>query len=412
MPGVVIVGAGQAGVQLAVSLREGGYGGAVTLIGDEPGQPYQRPPLSKGYLLGKLDENSLHLRAEAFFEQRGITVSAGHRVTAVDRAKRRVSLDDGSCLDYEHLVLATGSRNRVLNVPGAGLRNVLSLRSLHDAKHLQAAMAGKRHAVVVGAGFIGMEFAAVAATLGLPVTVVEAADRVMARSSSPEIAEWFQRRHQARGTTFRLGSGVSAVEGGNGVAEAVILADGRRLAADLVLVAVGVVPNAELAEAAGLPVRNGVEVDSHLLTPDPNISAIGDCASGPSVHAPGMVRLESVQNAVDQAKTVAARLCGKPQPYVGVPWFWSDQGPDKLQIAGMVGDCGERLLCGDMDRGKFSVLSFRRGFFVGAESVNRPTDHMAARRLLGAGTPLEFARAAQAGFDLAAFVSAQRAAAA
>lgn len=338
-------------------------------------------------------------------------MSAGRRVTAIDRVARRLDLDDGSVLGYGHLVLATGTRNRILRVPGADLRNVLSLRSLQDARLLRAAMDGKRRVVIIGAGFIGMEFAAVAASVGLSVTVVEAGEGAMGRSSSPEIAQWFQRRHEERGVSFRFGASVVSIDGCDGQAAGVTLGDGSKLAADLVLVAVGVVPNAELAEAAGLPVHNGIEVDEHLLTPDPSISAIGDCASGPSVHAPGMLRLESVQNAVDQAKTVAARLCGKPAPYVGIPWFWSDQGADKLQIAGLVGRCPDRLITGGRETGRFSVLSFRGGVFVGAESVNRPTDHMAARRLLQAGVPLEFEQAARADFDLAAFASAKKTAA-
>lgn len=407
----MIVGAGQAGAQLAVSLRDAGYDRAVTLVGDEPGLPYQRPPLSKAYLLGKLGEDGLNLRAGPFFEKQSIGIEAGHRVIAIDRGGNRVGLEDGRWLGYEHLVLATGTRNRPLPVPGAGLANVLSLRSLHDARLLRSALEGKREAVVIGAGFIGMEFAAVASARGLQVTVVEAAARVMARSSSPEISAWFQRRHEARGVQFRSGDGVVGIEGEDGAAAAVVLADGTRLPAGLVLVAVGVVPNAELASAAGLRVENGIVVDGHLQTSDPAISAIGDCAAAPSVHRPGLLRLESVQNAVDQAKTLAPRLTGKPVPYGAVPWFWSDQGADKLQIAGLVDGCPQRVTVGDMDLAKFSVLSFDAGRIAGAESVNRPTDHMAARRLINGGAALTYDQAAKAGFDLVAFVSASRAAA-
>jgi len=411
VPGVVVVGSGQAGVQTAVSLRDMGYDRPVTLIGDEPGLPYQRPPLSKAYLLGKLEETGLHLRAESFFHKQNIALEDGRRATRIERDRRRVHLDDGRALDYEHLVLATGTRNRTLRVAGSDLADVMSLRSLDDARRLRAAMAGKRHAVVIGAGFIGMEFAAVAASVGNAVTVIEAGSRVMGRSSSPEITEWFQDRHESRGVTFHFGANVVGIEGKDGRAAGVVTADGQHFPADLVLVGIGVVPNAELAEKAGLAIHNGISVDAHLSTSDPHISAIGDCASGPSVHAPGVLRLESVQNAVDQAKTVAARLTGNPAPYVGVPWFWSDQGPDKLQIAGLVNDCSQRLVVGSTAAGRFSVLSFRDGRFVGAESVNRPTDHMAARRLLQAGIPLDIGQAARADFDLAAFVSAHRAAA-
>jgi len=388
-----------------------GYGGAVTLIGDEPGLPYQRPPLSKAYLLGKMDATALSLRAESFFERQAIAVRHGCRVTDIERDARHVRLSDGSTLPYEHLVLATGTRNRVLPVPGNDLADVLSLRSLADAAALKAAMTGKSDAVVIGAGFIGMEFAAVASGLGLAATVVEAGPRVMARATSPQIGHWFEARHRARGVTFLFDTGVTGIEGRDGVATGVILSDGRHVPAELVLVAVGVVANVELAQAAGLAVDNGIVVDEHLLTADPHISAIGDCATSPSVHAPGLLRLESVQNAVDQAKSVAARLAGRPAPYINVPWFWSDQGPDKLQIAGLVGDATERLPIGAPDSGRFSVLAFRDGRFVGAESVNRPTDHMAVRRLLAAGTRLSPDQAAAADFDLATLVSASRAAA-
>lgn len=394
-----------------MSLREGGYAGPVTLIGDEPALPYQRPPLSKAYLVGKLDAAALSLRTESFFKEKGIDVLHGRRVAAIDRAGRRVHLETGEGLHYEHLVLATGTRNRELLVPGSELGNVMSLRSLRDATVLRAAMAGKRRAVVAGAGFIGMEFAAVASSLGLEVTVIETASRALARSCSPEIAEWLQRRHGARGVTFLFGAGVKALNGRDGQVGSAVLFDGGWVAAELVLVAVGVVPNAELAEAAGLAVQNGIIVDEHLLTADPSVSAVGDCASAPSVHVAGLVRLESVQNAIDQAKTVAARLVGRPAPYASVPWFWSDQGPDKLQIAGLVGTGTRTLRTGDEGAERFSVLSFRQDGFVGAESINRPADHMAARRLLQAGTLLTYDQAARANFDLPAFAAASRTAA-
>lgn len=394
-----------------MSLRDAGYRGAITLIGDEPGLPYQRPPLSKAYLLGKLSEDGLHLRVGPFFEKRGIAIEAEHRVVLIDRGAARVCLENGRSIGYGHLVLATGTRNRPLRVPGTELSNVMSLRSLNDARMLRTAMQNKRKSVVIGAGFIGMEFAAVAAALGLEVTVVEAAARVMARSSSPEISTWFQRRHEGRGVRFRFGAGVVRLEGDGDVVTGVALADGSRFPADLVLVAVGVVPNAELAAAAGLHVDNGIVVDEHLQTSDPAISAIGDCAAAPSAHRPGWLRLESVQNAVDQARSLAARLTGRPAPYAAIPWFWSDQGPDKLQIAGLVDGCPDRVTVGDTAVGKFSVISFQAGRFAGAESVNRPTDHMAARRLIGGGTTLTHDQAVKADFDLAAFVSASRAAA-
>ncbi|SFU83128.1 3-phenylpropionate/trans-cinnamate dioxygenase ferredoxin reductase subunit [Methylobacterium sp. 174MFSha1.1] len=402
MNGIVVVGAGQAGFQLGASLRESGYAGPVTLVGEEAGLPYGRPPLSKAYMLGKTDAAGLALRPEAYFAEHRLTVRAGERAVAIDRPARRLRLASGEALPYDHLVLATGSRNRPLPVPGADLPGVHQLRTLAEAEALKAALAGARAVAVVGAGFIGLEFAAVCAQQGLPVTVIEGLERPLARSVSPGMAALIEASHVRAGTRFLFGSGVSGLVGDTCV-RAVALADGREVAADLVLVGIGILPNDDLATAAGLRIENGIAVDAMLATEDPAISAIGDCASFPSPHAAGArVRIESVQNAVDGARCVAARLTGRPAAFAAVPWFWSDQGPLKLQIAGLCQPHDLALRRGDPDSGAVSVFCYRGDRLAGVESLNRPADHMIARRLLQAGRSPTPGQAADPAFDLKA----------
>ncbi|MER2197350.1 NAD(P)/FAD-dependent oxidoreductase [Methylobacterium brachiatum] len=408
--GIVVAGAGQAGFQLAASLREGGFRDPITLVGDETALPYQRPPLSKAYLAGKTDAEGLFLRQPGFFAEHAIAHRPGIRAVAIDRAGRRLHLSDGQSLAYDHLVLATGARNRPLPVPGADFPNVRQLRGLADADALRTALGEARAIVVIGAGFIGLEFAAVAAARGLSVTVVEAADRPMARAVSPEIAQFFRSAHEAMGVRFAFGAGVTAVTGRDGRATGITLADGRELPADFILIGIGVLPNRELAAEAGLPAEDGVRVDAFLATPDPAMSAIGDCVRFPSPFAHGLspdgtVRIESVQNAIDQGRCLAARLNGKPAAYGALPWFWSDQGPHKLQIAGLSGPGDTSVVRGSGPA--FSVFRFRDGALSAVESVDRAADHMIARRLLAAGTRLTPEQAADPGFDLKALAMAR-----
>ena len=401
MNGIVVVGTGQAGFQLGASLRENGYAGPVTLVGDEPGLPYGRPPLSKAYMLGKTDAAGLSLRPEAYFAEHRLSVRGGERAAAIDRAGRRLLLASGETLPYDHLVLAAGARNRPLPVPGADLPGVHQLRTLAEADALKAALAGATSVAVVGAGFIGLEFAAVCAQAGMPVTVIEGLDRPLARAVSADMAALIEASHVAAGVRFLFGSAVSRIVGPER-ARAVALADGREVAADLVLVGIGVIPNDALAASAGLRVENGVAVDAMLATEDPAISAIGDCASFPSPHADGArVRIESVQNAVDGARCLAARLAGRPAAFAAVPWFWSDQGPLKLQIAGLSGP-QDQAVRRDAPGAGVSVFRYRDGRLTSVESLNRPADHMIARRLLQAGRGLTPDQAADPGFDLKA----------
>ncbi|MEU8416733.1 FAD-dependent oxidoreductase [Amycolatopsis japonica] len=403
METVLVVGAGQSGFGVATSLRDKGFGGRVVLIGDEPGLPYQRPPLSKGYLAGTAGDAQLRLRPEDFFAEKNIELIPG-RVASVDRDGAKVVLEDGSAHDYDHLVLATGSVNRVLPVPGSTLDGVFTLRTKDEADVLRAALESAENVVVVGGGFIGLEFAAHA---GRPVTIVEAQDRLMARVATPEVSAYFADLHEEAGHTILLGKGVAALRGEGRVAE-VELSDGSLLPADLVLVGVGVEPRTQLAEGAGLAVANGVVVDEHLRTSDPKISAVGDCANFPCVQAGTATRLESVQNAVDQARAVAAVIAGEPAPYESLPWFWTDQLGAKLQIAGILTGAEKTVVTGDREGGKFSVLSFRDDVLAGVESVNRPPDHIAARRLFAADPAPRFETLEANGFDLKATFASTR----
>ncbi len=400
----VVVGTGQAGFQVCASLRDQGYAGSIVLVGDEIHHPYQRPPLSKAYLDGKTDATGLLLRPEQFFRDKAIDVRVGQRAEALDRAGHRVTLASGEMLAYDHLILATGARNRILPGPGTDLDGVVQLRTLADAAALRARLDGKPRAVVLGAGFIGLEFAAVAARRGLDVTVIEMAARPMARALSPAMSAFFKQAHEQLGVRFLFGTVVQRIEGEGGRVTGVVTADGTTVPAELVLVGIGVVPNAELAAAAGLSVSNGIEVNDYLLTSDPAISAIGDCAMHPSRYGAGLpLRIESVQNAVDQARCVAKRLMGQPEPYGSVPWFWSDQGPYKLQIAGIGLPDDHAVVRGDPATGQFSVFCYGSSGLHAVESVNRPADHMAARRLLTAGRSPSPEQAADAAFDLKGF---------
>lgn len=404
---VVIAGSGQAGFQAAASLRQDGFAGEIVIVGDEPGLPYQRPPLSKAYLKEGV-EDRLHFRADDFFAKNSIALEDGKSVTAIDRADRTVTLSDGRILPYGHLILATGARNRRLPLPGAGLDNVLELRTLDHARHLRDRLSTARSLAVIGGGFIGLEVAATARAFGLEVTVIEATSRLMSRVVSVPISNFFLAAHQDAGVSIRLDSMARAIlNDGNGNAAGVELAEGERVGADLVLICAGVVPNAEIAEAAGLYVHDGIRVDDLLLTEDPAISAIGDCASFPFGQDGIQTRLESVQNAIDQAKCVSLRLVGKPEPYSKVPWFWSDQGPHKLQIAGLTAGADHHEIK-DHD-GKLSVQCYRRGELIGVETVNAAGEHMAARRILAQPQPLTLEAAQAAGFDIVALMKAAKA---
>jgi 3-phenylpropionate/trans-cinnamate dioxygenase ferredoxin reductase component len=398
---VVIAGAGHAGFQLAASLRQHGFSAPIRLINDEAHLPYQRPPLSKAYLKGEGRPDSLMFRPDRFYRDQNIEL-IGDRAVAIDRGARQVLLASGASLEYGHLVLATGARNRLLDIPNANLPDVRYLRMLDDSEVLRQRIASYRHVVVIGAGFIGLEFAATARAKGLEVDVVELGARVMARAVTAEISDYFQDRHTAAGIRIHLGVQATSIESDGENVTGVSLSDGRHLAADLVVVGVGVLPNVELAAEAGLPVAAGIIVDEQLLTADPDISAIGDCALFASPRFGGSLRLESVQNATDHARCVAARLAGDAKTYDGQPWFWSDQGEDKLQIAGLTTGYDRVVVRGDRAQRSFSAFCYKSGQLVGVESVNRASDHVFGRKILGLNRSIDPEQAQDPGFNLKA----------
>lgn len=376
---VVIVGGGHAGVQVAESLRAGGYAGRVVLVEGESQHPYQRPPLSKEYLAGT-EGDALPLRAESFFSTRGIEILSGTHAVAIDRNERRLTLSDGAVLPWTHLVLATGAAARHLAVPGSDLDGIHELRTLDDAARLRSVLGAGRRAVVVGAGFIGLEFAAVASGMDLDVTVVEQADRALARAVGPTMAEHLVARLADAGVRFTFGAGVERFEGDTGAVSRVVTTHGV-FEADLVVVGIGAQPRDELARACNLEVGGGVVVDAHLRSTDPEIYAAGDVAlqtvDGSSL------RLECVQNAADQGKYVAEHILGLSDlPYLQVPRFWSHQGAARLQIAGLALPDDEEVCEEPTTSGSFSVRRYRDGRLVAVESMNQPREHMLARKQL------------------------------
>jgi 3-phenylpropionate/trans-cinnamate dioxygenase ferredoxin reductase subunit len=396
---VIIIGAGHGGYQVAASLRQAGFAGRIGLINDEAHLPYQRPPLSKAYIKGSAGPESLMFRPEKFYHDQTIELIAG-RAVSIDRAGRKVLLASGETLPYGHLVLATGARNRLLDLPNANLPDVKYLRILDESEALRNIMPSKTRVVVIGAGFIGLEFAATARIKGLEVDVLELAPRVMARAVTVEVSEYFQARHREAGIRIHLGVQATSIEAEGGKVTGVSLSDGRHLPADLIVVGVGVLPNIELAAEAGLPVAAGIIVDEYLSTADPNISAIGDCALFASPRFGGSLRLESVQNATDHARCLAARLTGDRKVYDGHPWFWSDQGDDKLQIAGLTTGYDRVVLRGDPAKKAFSVFCYHGDKLLGIESINRAGDHMFGRRLQAMNRSITPEQAADESFDL------------
>jgi len=397
---IVIVGAGHAGVQAAASLREEGYEGALTLVGDEPELPYQRPPLSKAFLKGEVDLEGLPLRAESFFLGHGIALAFGDKAVRIDRATGALELASGAALPYDRLILATGARARELKVPGADFANVIGLRSIRHAQAIREGLGPDKRIVIIGAGFIGLEIAATARKLGGEVTVLEISERPMGRAVSPIMSQFFADAHRGFGSDLKLATGVAAIRGEDGRATSVELSTGEILPCDLVIVGVGIVAEDALAAAAGLACQNGIVVDEGMRTSDPDIFAIGDCASFPSRMLGSALRLESVQNATDQAKCAARTILGKGAAYEALPWFWSDQGDLKLQIAGLSHGVDTWATRGDPTTRAFAVFGFKDGALRVVETVNRGAEHMAGRKLIAANTPLTPEQAADLSFDL------------
>ncbi len=389
--GVLIVGGGQTAVQLAISLRELGWQPPVTIATEEPHPPYQRPPLSKKFLAGNADPASLEFRAADFYERERITLLTSHRVTSVRAAATGrpgvATTDDGGRIEFGHLALATGARPRLLTVPGAGLAGICYLRDVGHAIRLRERLAAAQQVLIVGGGFIGLEAAAATTARGKAVTVVEATDRLIGRVVAPVISDFYYAAHQRRGVRLILEAAVSRFEGADGAVTGAHLSDGSFVQADLVVIGIGAEPRTELAEELGLACAGGIVVDRFARTSDPAIVAAGDCAVTPHPAAGdgGMVRFESVGHAIDHAKVAAATLAGVPVPYDAVPWFWSDQGTLKLQIAGLSTGFDQTVLRGDRGKERFSVLYYRAGRLLAVHAVNSPRDYLAVRRALTAG---------------------------
>ena len=410
--GIVIVGAGQAGVMTAEALRSGGYEGAVTMLGDEPHGPYHRPPLSKAWMAGEIEAAQLVMRAPEMLARKNITLRTGVTVKAIDRSARTVMLDDGSALPYTGLVLATGSTPRALPLPGGDAPGVLALRTRDDASaiadRLAACIEQQRPVVVIGGGFIGLEVAATARKKGLAVTVLEAAPRLLGRVLAPVLSDWYAELHRDHGVQLLLGAQVSAIEADANGVTGVKLADGSVVPAGLVVVGIGVSANHQLAQDAGLECDRGIVVDACGRTSDPRIVAAGDCTARRLADG-SLIRLESVQNATEQGKSAAAALLGQDRPFTATPWFWSDQYDKKLQMAGLSGGADAWAVRGDMGGdmaagASFSIYHFRAGQLIAVDSVNNAKDHLQARKLLDAGVSPTLEQAGDVGFDLGSLI--------
>ena len=382
-PRIVIAGAGHAGGSAAAMLRQLGWKDGISLIGEEPLPPYQRPPLSKAWLKGEADAESLALRPLSFYNDANIELRLGTTVQKIDPAEKAVTLSDGDTLHYTHLILATGSRARRIPLPGIDLANVLELRTAADADKLKEILGPGKRLAIVGGGYIGLEAAASARALGAAATIIEREPRVLARVACELLSNFFQDFHRGQGVEIELNAGVQALEGAGGKVTGVRLADGRVIPCDAALIGVGAVPNEELAKDAGLACDGGIVVDLDARTSDPAIFAIGDCTKRQLPMYDRAMRLESVPNALEQAKQAASAICGRPRPAAEVPWFWSDQYDLRLQIAGIPFDATEIVVRGDVAAGKFALFHLTAdGTVQAVEAVNASTEFMGGRRIL------------------------------
>ncbi|MGI3166724.1 NAD(P)/FAD-dependent oxidoreductase [Pseudooceanicola sp. 200-1SW] len=392
-----VIGAGQAGASLVARLRARGFDGQITLLGAEPAPPYQRPPLSKKFLLGEMEEARLYLRPEAWYGEQGITLRSDCTVTALRPEAREIALADGEVLRYDRLALTTGARPRPLPVAlGGDLDNVFAVRSLADIRRLAPHVRPGARVLIIGGGYIGLEAAAVAAQKGLQVTLIEQAPRILGRVAAPETSAYFRALHQANGVTIREGCGLDRLLG-EGTATGAILGDGTHLDLDLVITGTGILPETRLAEAAGLTLDNGIACDAHCRTSDPRIWAAGDCASFP--RGADRLRLESVQNAIDMAECAADNMLGTPRAYDPHPWFWSDQYDVKLQIAGLSTGY-DRLITRRDDRGARSHWYYAGDRLLAVDAMNDPRGYMVGKRLIEAGRSADPARIADPATEL------------
>jgi 3-phenylpropionate/trans-cinnamate dioxygenase ferredoxin reductase subunit len=390
---IVILGGGQAGAQAIEVLRRQGYAGRLVLVSDEPHLPYQRPPLSKKFLAGELSEDRLPFKHRPFYEEHGVELALGVGASRIDRDRRTVSLADGRTLAYERLLLALGARSRPLEVPGGDLPGVHCLRAIADVGPIRAALKPGARVIIIGGGYIGLETAATARHLGCAVTVLEMADRLMARVAAASVSEFFAHEHRSQGVKVICGTRVARLER-TGEGLEVVCADGSRHPGDVVVVGVGAVPNVALAAAAGLECENGIRVDAYCRTSDPDIFAAGDCTNHPSVHFEVRVRLESVDHAFEHAKSAALNLLDRPTVHDRIPWFWSDQYDLKLLIVGLSQGFDQQVLRGDPATRSFSVCYLKGGELIAVEAVNHSSDYMAARKMIAARVRPSIARLA------------------
>ncbi len=381
MSGVVIIGAGHAAGQAAASLRQAKYEGDITIIGDEAHIPYQRPPLSKAYLKGDQGADKVYLRAESFYTDRDIAMKLNTSATGIDTQSKTVALSTGETLDYDHLLISTGSRPRKLSIEGSDLPGIHYLRTMDDVDGLREGMQPDANLVIVGGGYIGLEVAAVGRELGLNVHVLEMEERILQRVTTPEMSAYYHQLHEGRGVNIHISTGVTGFAGDGKVKE--VICGDQRFPADIVIVGIGIIPNTELAEAAGIHCDNGIVVDDHCRTSDPHVYAAGDCTNHPNPLLDRRLRLESVPNAMDQARVSTANMLGDDKTYAAIPWFWSDQYELKLQMVGFSADGDTQVLRGDMASNAFAVFYLKDGKVVAADAVNSPKEFMLCKQLVG-----------------------------
>lgn len=393
-PQCIIIGAGHAADEAVMSLRREGWTGSITLVGEEPHPPYNRPPLSKTFLAAGHAPEQLFFREPGVYQRAGVTLELGRRAIAIERATRHVRLDDGRSLPFAKLLIATGARPRMIDLPGALPGDMLPVRTIDDVLAIRPFARPGGRIVLIGAGYIGLETAAMLRKIGASVTVLEAMPRVLARVTAPAVSAFFERVHREEGVEIVTGATIAGLELQGGV-KAIRLADGRSFPADLIIVGIGVLPNSEIAEAAGLATDRGILVDEACRTSDPDILAAGDCTRFTSAHYRASVRLESVQNAKDQARTAAAAICGKPARYDALPWFWSDQYDVKLQIAGLSEGFDAIALRGDATTGRsFAAFYLKAGEVIAVDAVNRPKEFMVGKKLIAARAHVDATRLA------------------
>jgi 3-phenylpropionate/trans-cinnamate dioxygenase ferredoxin reductase subunit len=378
---MVIIGAGQAAGQAAASLRQEGYEGEIIILGDETHPPYQRPPLSKQYLSGEHGLDRVYVRPEKFYADKDVDLRTGVAVTAIDTAAKTVTTDDGDIIAYEKLLIATGSRPRILNIPGSDLKGIFYLRTIADVDRIRDAMETARNVVIVGGGYIGLEVASVAAGAGLNVSVLEMESRILQRVTTPEMSEFYHKLHTDRGVNILTETTVSGFEGDGQVTS--VLCGDTSIEADLVIVGIGIVPNVEIATEAGIEVNNGILVDDHCRTSAPDVYAAGDCTNHPNSLLNRRLRLESVPNAMEQARVAASNMLGGDKIYAAVPWFWSDQYELKLQMVGFSSDGDTQVLRGDKSINQFAVFYLKDGAVVAVDAVNSPREFMVCKQLYG-----------------------------